>query len=371
MKKNLFNLFIVLIVLFIFNGCQDKYKKKGYYYDNTTDFTIKSFETADTSFVNCGVEKWPNGKEKVVVFTWDDCCHGISGVREIFDKYNIKTTFFVNTAIIDNWYVKIRLLYKGSISRVLKNALKKGHEVSSHTHDHLKLTDISLTEVENQLKMSSNTIFEHFGYYPSTFSHPQSYYNETIDSLMRLYYLDSRYSVKNDSDTLIRYLQIRSSYQFEFYKNNFDSFILSTSDQYVYGGHQLRGGYEPIAEATLDSLLSYITEKYSDICWITTYEDVVLYKRIREAVTITNDRGVVKIDISRIKDILSHYSHPHALLTLKFERENLDFLSDGLVNYWYDGEDTYCTVDLRKTNELRYKVVEKNMFQQPMRNRLY
>jgi len=177
---------------------------------------------------------------------------------------------------------------------------------------------------------------------------------------MRLYYLDSRYSVKNDNDTLIRYFHIRSSYPFDYYKKNFDSFIQSSSDQYVYGGHQLRDGYEPIEEARLDSLLSYITEKYGDLCWITTYEDVVLYKRIRDSVTITNDRGVVKIDISRIKDILDHYSHPHALLTLKFKGDNLDFSSEGLVEYHFDGKDSYCTIDLRKTNELRYCIVEKH-----------
>ena len=135
--------------------------------------------------------------------------------------------------------------------------------------------------------------------------------------------------------------------------------------------HQLEGGYQPIGggKGTLSKLLTYINEKYGDMCWISTFEDVVLYRIIRDHVTTHLEAGKVVVDITKVKDLLTRFTHPHALLTLKFVGENIDFASDGLVSYRYDGRDSYCTIDLRKSNEIKYISINKNIkIQEPMRN---
>ena len=94
-----------------------------------------------------------------------------------------------------------------------------------------------------------------------------------------------------------------------------------------------------------------------------------MYKKTRAAVSVSNGKGLVKIDTSGIKEILDHYTHPHAFLTLKFNGANLDFSSDGLVTYRFDGKDSYCTIDLRKSNEVLYYAVDEHFtIQEPMRN---
>ena len=140
---------------------------------------------------------------------------------------------------------------------------------------------------------------------------------------------------------------------------------------YVYGGHQLEGGYEPVGggKNTLSNLLSYITGKYGEQCWIITFEDAVMYRLVRENVVVSNNKGYVTIDTSPIKDYIKRFTHPHVLLTLKFDDMNLDFESEGLMCYRYDGRNSYCTIDLRKTNKLRYITTNKHVsIQHPMRN---
>lgn len=361
--------FVLFLVIVVLMGCSN-HNNTNYYYDVPI---VESTELEQCDFTaECCISQWYKGKSKAVVFTWDDCTFGIDGVREVFDKYNLKTTFFVNTALIDDLYLKLRLFYKGTLDNVVRRALEEGHEIGSHTHDHVNLTNISLDEVEYQYIQSSNLIYEKYGFRPTTLSYPNSCYNAAIDSLTRKYFVDSRYSIKNDRDTTIRYMHIRSSYPFVYYKKNIDSFVESGADLYVYGGHQLEGGYEPLGggENTLESILLYIINKYNSVCWITTFEDAIMYKIIREKVSFTNENGKIHINTSSIDGILENYTHPHCFLTLQFEG-NFDFASEGLVDSYYDGQKSYVTIDLRRSNEVRYNIIDFNFhIQEPLRNLL-
>ena len=360
---------LVLIFILMCLGCSSPNKEKVYYNDlKQTEWQNEIDNRCST--IDCSITKWYDGKRKAIVFTWDDSSFGIDGVRKVFDQYNLKTTFFVNTAIINDKYLKFRLFYKGTLNSVIKRAIKKGHEIGSHTHDHVDLSKLRLNEVEDQYVKSSNFIFDKYGFRPSTLSHPNSCYNSKIDSLTNIYFLGSRYSVANDLDTTIRYLHVRESYSFEYYKKNLDSFIESDANLYVYGGHQLEGGYEPLGggAGTLSKLLDYVVRKYQGLCWITTLEDALMYKLIRDRISINNEKGSVFIDMSQINDILAKYLHPHAYLTLQFQG-NLDFYSKGLVEYRYDGLNSYCTIDLRISNQLDYKPIDSSyIIQESMRN---
>lgn len=354
------------ILIVLLNGCKENDRCNS----EAEPFVFNSHLTRDSVYVDCEASFWLDGRDKAVAFTWDDCSYGIKDVASVFDKYNLYTTFFVNTSIISDRYIKARFFYKQSFETILKDVEKRGHEIGSHTHNHINLSKVSIDDVEYEMRQSSKEIQKYLGYYPTTFSHPESCYNPQIDSIMRLYYLDSRYTSEKDQDSLIRFMQVRTTQSFDYYKKNFDAFICSCSHTYIYGGHQLDGvGYEPMPSETLDSLLNYIINRYDRMVWITTFEDVVLYNILREKVTINNTNGKVVIDINEVKPIINHYTHPHAYLTLIFKGENLDFSSKGLVNSFYDGCDTYCTIDLRKDNEVSYEIIDKNyQFQRPMRN---
>ena len=310
---------------------------------------------------------WIDGIDKALVFTWDDANPGASKVAEVFDKHGLKTTFFLNTSLlVDYHYNFIAPMRRRN---TFKEIASSGHEIGSHTYSHAVLTKRTIDDVELEMTKSSDQILEIFGYRPATMSHPTSKYNETIDSLMRLHYIDSRYSVVNDNDSLRRYMQVRTAYSFNYYKEQLDAYFSSNATSYVFGGHQADGeGYEPIRSSCLDSLLTYVQQKYGEVCWITTYGNVSLQKELHKNIEIQNNAGKVSLSFGEAEHYITDFPQLDAMITLCFPDENLDFASDGLVRYWYDGKDSYCTIDLRKSKELRYSVINKNVtLQEAMR----
>lgn len=311
----------------------------------------------DTTYAECSISQWRDGKEKAVVFTWDDNMAGAKAVADLFSEHGLQATFFLNTACFLNW--KFNLLYPRR-KAMFEEILNEGHEIGTHSHNNVNLLSIPRSRVESELVESSKTIHSLFGYIPSTMSHPTSHYDEYVDSVMALYYLDSRYSVLKDRDSTIRYMQIRTDYDFVTYKKNLDSFFESSATRYVYGGHQLDDeGYQPIKSEVLEELLTYIQSKYSEACWITTFENMTMYHLLRSNIKFVNTPGRITIDCAQIKKQLKRYTHADACITLCFKNRLLDFYSDGLVNTFYRDGNSFITIDIRKANVIKYSSIDK------------
>lgn len=156
------------------------------------------------------------------MFTWDDTRLESEAIANIFNKFDLKTTFFLNTQAL----CSKKFILKHPFARSMyRNFVKAGHEIGSHTHKHVNLVEVTLEDAENEIKTSSDAIRDIFGYKPSTMSHPTSHYNWQIDSLTVLYYLDSRYSMAKDQESTIWYMQVRTAYNFDTYKKDLDAFV--------------------------------------------------------------------------------------------------------------------------------------------------
>lgn len=108
-----------------------------------------------------------------------------------------------------------------------------------------------------------------------------------------------------------------------------------------------------MASEALTSILSYLSSKYKETCRITTLEDMTMYDYIRNNVVVYNTLGNVVIDTKLIYEKLYKYTHPHDCITLAFEG-CLDFYSKGLASVVFLDGNTYATLDLRKSNILKY-----------------
>lgn len=296
--------------------------------------------------------QWRDNYPKALAFTWDDNVPWHYEVAEVFDKYHLKTTFFINTGLFYNWksvvlnptnYFKYRAI------------LKHGHEVGTHTSSNINLMSVDYKRAEWEVNTASEQLHDLFGYWPTAMSHPTSHYDTVVDSLCHLTYLDTRYSIRKDSDSSYVFMYIRTKYPFLHYKKDLDRFVGSRAASYVYGGHSLDGkGFEPIARGTMDSLLTYMQAKYSEDLWISTFENMAMYEYLRDNVSLTETPGEVVLNTDIVKGKMEHFSHPDCIVTLCFPNENLDFVSDGLVNSWYEDGSSYASVDLRKSNILHY-----------------
>ena len=277
-------------------------------------------------------------------------------MAEILEKNGVKGTFFIITYRVRN--LKYRFFtFLNRKSRIDYDGIfKRGHEIGSHTVNHCNMIHATLDSINMECKLSSEHIHELYGYYPTTLSHPTSHYNHEIDSVIHLHYLDSRYSTEKDSDSTIVFMHVRTAHNFWYYKASIDEFVKSDKKQYIYGGHELDGqGYEPINSGTLDSLLTYVTSKYAKEFWITTFGNLTMYKYLHDHVTVNNKPGETILQTDIVKTTIERYEQPDAIVTLCYPNANLDFSSDGLVNYWYENGNSYVSVDLRKSNKIRYQ----------------
>ena len=91
---------------------------------------------------------------------------------DLFDKYNVKVTFFVNA------YEPTEFCFR---------AIERGHEIGYHTAGHVKMTEIAEDEAYSQAIAPIET-FREQGIELSTFAYPYGSYNQELNELLLQHY---------------------------------------------------------------------------------------------------------------------------------------------------------------------------------------
>lgn len=108
-----------------------------------------------------------NGKKKAVTFSFDDGVTQDRRIIEIFDKYNLKVTFNINSELLGK---SGELLINGkhiNHNKVNPNEVRelyKNHEVAVHTLTHPRLTELFDPEVIRQVEQDRLNLSELVGY---------------------------------------------------------------------------------------------------------------------------------------------------------------------------------------------------------------
>ncbi len=101
-----------------------------------------------------------NGKRKAITFSFDDGT--IEDVRlvKLFNKYNLKGTFNLNSGLLSstaNWKI-------GDIKEVIHlnyfdcPDLYSGHEIACHSYKHLRLQELDAKTLENEIKLDKKLL---------------------------------------------------------------------------------------------------------------------------------------------------------------------------------------------------------------------
>ncbi len=113
-----------------------------------------------------------NGKNKAITFSYDDGVTQDIRLIELFNKYNVKGTFNINSELLGKPGELIRNEVKISHNKIAPADLKyiyEGHEVAVHTLTHPNLTQIEddkevIRQVEeDRIKLSELAGYEVFG----------------------------------------------------------------------------------------------------------------------------------------------------------------------------------------------------------------
>lgn len=100
---------------------------------------------------------FPNGANKAITFSYDDGVVQDIRLIEIFNKYNLKATFNLNSGLLGKEGSLVRNGKNINHTKVSKNDVRhiyQGHEIAAHTLTHPRLTNISddseiIRQVEN------------------------------------------------------------------------------------------------------------------------------------------------------------------------------------------------------------------------------
>lgn len=104
-----------------------------------------------------------------IVFTFDDFSRDASvKINEILRHINVKGTFFLNTAVIQN-----------DDEEIIKE-LAKYHEIGSHSHNHLDLTLLSFDEVLQDLLKSREILQNLSGKSIKSFAYPYGKWDNKV-----------------------------------------------------------------------------------------------------------------------------------------------------------------------------------------------
>ena len=221
-------------------------------------------------------------KSAAVSLTFDDgsvnqFTVGLKGL----DSMSFKGTFFINPGFLGekNW-------------ALMKNLIKAGHEVGSHTMTHPHLKEINLDQARIEIKQSKAVIEQNINNYQCiSFAYPFGESNENIRQITSSYFQAAR-------TTDGGFFPVDASYNFKIPGFLFSSGTkLITANKWVnnaihnnkwiveiFHGFE-NDGWSPISSSLYLSHLQYIKSK-EDYLWVTTFGNAIKYFKEHQSAKI-------------------------------------------------------------------------------------
>ncbi len=126
---------------------------------------------------------FPQGKTKALTMSYDDGRKYDIPLIKIFNKYNIRATFHLNSNI-DKDPLSIRKYGKRIDINNNLLSIYKGHEIACHTADHIPLNNCPLTQSIMQIVENRKALENILKYPVRGFSYPYGLYNEKIKDIL-------------------------------------------------------------------------------------------------------------------------------------------------------------------------------------------
>ncbi|WP_169793110.1 SGNH/GDSL hydrolase family protein [Amphibacillus sediminis] len=126
---------------------------------------------------------FPEGKHKVLTFSYDDGRGADKKLVEIFNKYGMKGTFHLNSGFI-NPNNKTRTFHHDYIQAYEVAKLYHGHEIACHTVTHPTIARTPIEHVTLQVMEDRRFLEKITGYPVQGFSYPNGSYNEEIKQML-------------------------------------------------------------------------------------------------------------------------------------------------------------------------------------------
>ncbi len=130
---------------------------------------------------------YPYGKKKTFNVTYDDGVLQDIRFVELLNKYQLKGTFNLNSAMSESgfeWIHESGLVVKRLKTEILKS-LYASHEVASHTLNHPYMDSLTKEEILHELSADKANLERLFGAEIKGFAVPFYYYSELIETCVK------------------------------------------------------------------------------------------------------------------------------------------------------------------------------------------
>jgi len=254
------------------------------------------------------IATWRGFKSAAISYTFDDnCSNQLSVAIPIFNDFGIKTTMFVPSSWIKDW-------------TGLQSAADNGHEIASHTVNHINLRNLTndqqLPEFQNSQKDINAQIK---GHSCITIAYP--YCVKGNDSLCSTFYIAARGCQGYiESKTPADFMNISSMVTGTMSKiqttQNFNDKVEKADSingwcVFLIHGIDNDGSYSPTQSIVLKSHLEYM-KQHNEKFWIATFGDVVRYVKERndaiiQEISIKNTSISLKVTVKLDNSV---YNYP-------------------------------------------------------------
>ena len=110
-------------------------------------------------------------KDRIIAFPWGN--EDTEALIEIFDRYDVKVTFFVVGQWVDKYPESVKALHEA------------GHEVMGHSNDHAHFNSLSADEIIADITACNEKIEAITGECPTLFRPPYGEYDDHVVSTVR------------------------------------------------------------------------------------------------------------------------------------------------------------------------------------------
>lgn len=214
--------------------------------------------------------KWKDDAGTFINFSFDDNLKSHKEISKIFDSYNFKATFFVNS----NWM----------LVDSLQNISARGHEIGSHTFSHDNFSIIDSTNIDFQIRIGKEMIENTLGVKCVSFTEAYHITTPLSKFIAQKYHLFSRdYSEYFDHV----YFELNSSSTFNTIMSYINLAIVKRQALFLTA-HGIDGdGYSPISKAFLNQLLSSVKNSSDNgEIWVANIREGVLYENLYREIVI-------------------------------------------------------------------------------------
>lgn len=241
---------------------------------------------------------YPKGLKKALTLSYDDGIQQDKKLVPIFNKYNLKATFNLNSGIQNEnstWSMNGQKIYRINHEEIKQ--LYKGHEVAVHSLTHPFLNKIPTEMIINEIFEDRKNLENLFGYPIRGMAYPYGAYNAKVIEVMKICGIEYSRTVNQHEEFILpeNYLEWDPTCHHDNPKlmNLTKSFIDLNDDKlsifYVWGHSyefDLNNNWSLIEE------FSHIISNKSDI-WYATNIEIIDYLNAIKNVKFSADCSIV------------------------------------------------------------------------------